>query len=153
MKIQETAVMLEYLKAHEPYLDISEIQVTAWQETLLPTIEAKWCREFIADYYSQPERDRLTAGEINYRWRKHLSNREVAGNQQGRSCGQSECRCTHTACEYGFMRSVSVEDAVTPCPQCKGETLVVLRELPDPGKRESWQMSAVAEHYRRKAKA
>jgi hypothetical protein len=146
----DVASMMEYLKAFEPYLSIDEIQVAAWSESLLPTMDAQWARAFIAKHYSETDASRLSPGILNRGWRTHSTSQTVEGNNGENACGRSICRCTHTECDRGFINSVEVYGAVAPCPQCKPETFAVLQEIPQLGSRKQWQFSHVSEAHRRK---
>jgi hypothetical protein len=146
----DVALMMEYLKAFEPYLAIDEIQVAAWSESLLPTMDAQWARACIAKHYSDTDAPRMSPGILNRGWRMYSTNQSVEGNNGDNACGRSICRCTHTECDRGFVNSVEVYGAVAPCPQCKPETFAVLQEIPQLGSRKQWQFSHVSEAHRRK---
>jgi len=146
----QVAAMVEYLKAFDPYMQTDEPQVVAWTRALLPSIDYNWALKFWATYYSVARDQRPQAYILNDGWKAYLASREIEGNDRGRSCGRSECRCTHTSCDHGWVPSRSLDDAVAPCAICKGETAEVLATLPEPGHRQPWEMSAVSEHYRRK---
>lgn len=140
--------MLLYIKAAEPYIVVDESAVAFWSDALIDAIPDDFARTAISKHYTDTKPDRITPGHLNRYWRAHRLEKQI-GFASG-SCGRSECRCTHTHCDHGFLDSVIMEHAVTPCPQCKPETLAFLTEVPDPGHREPWQMGHVAEQYRKK---
>jgi hypothetical protein len=150
MNAAQTSAMLQYLKAADPYMVADEPAVLFWLDALLPSVDESWARKFWGAYLGKDPERRPHPAILNDAWKAHLTSREIAGADRGRSCGRSECVCTHTTCDHGWMPSRTREDAVVPCPICKGETAEVLARLPEPGKREPWEMSAVSEHYRRR---
>lgn len=153
MRGTDVASMMEYLKAFEPYLAIDEVQVGAWSESLLPTMDAQWARKIIAKHYAETDAARMSPAILNRAWRGHMASMSVEGNNGENACGRSACRCTHRECDRGFVDSVEVYGAVAPCPQCKPETLAILREIPQLGQRQQWQFSHVSESYRGKREA
>lgn len=146
----DVAFLMEYLKAFEPYLSVDEIQVAAWSESLLPTMDPAWARTFIAKHYAQTDADRMSPGILNRGWRTHSTHRTVEGNNGENACGRSVCRCTHTECDRGFVDSVEVYGAVAPCPQCKPESHAILQEIPQLGSRKQYQFSHLSESHRKK---
>lgn len=150
MTLTEMAAFLEYLKAYDTYLAADEIQVKAWHDAHLQTIPFTWACQAAARYHGTPQTDRFSPATLNGVYRATMAQREIAGADAGRSCGRQECRCAHTTCDHGFVESIEVPGAVAPCAYCKPETQQVLSQLPPPGQRAPWQMSAVSEHYRRR---
>lgn len=69
MRAAEIRVMLEYLRAFEPYLDTSDIHVAAWSDALIGAIDSTWARKVIAHHYSRPDAARMTPGLLNSHWR------------------------------------------------------------------------------------
>lgn len=148
MTPQQVHQMLLYIKAAEPYNVVDESAVAFWSDALIDAIPDDFARQAIAKHYAEPKPDRFTPGHLNRYWRAHRLEKQLGVS--GRSCGRSECQCTHDYCDHGFLESVDFVDAVTPCPQCKPETLAFLNEIPPPGKREPWQMGHVAEQFRKR---
>lgn len=148
MTPQQVHQMLQYIKAAEPYTVVDESAVAFWSDALIDAIPDDFARKAIAKHYAEHKADRLTPGHLNRYWRAHRLEQKL-GTGHG-SCGRSECRCTHTYCDYGWLASTIIFDGVTPCPQCKPETLEFLNQIPDPGNREPWQMGHVAEQHRKR---
>jgi len=149
MRGQEVAVMLEYVKGLEPYLEVSEAAAAAWTDTLLPGIDSTWARQTIAKHYSDTGAERLTPGVLNRYWRNYQQGISAEASDRGKACGRGDCRCTHTNCDRGFRASVIHEHAVTPCPNCKPETYAMLQEIAPLGQQMVWEMSHVADSYQR----
>ena len=139
--------MLMYVKAAEPYTVVDEAAVAFWSDALIDAIPEEFARVAIAKHYAEHAADRLTPGHLNRSWRSHRLEKKLGMTG---SCGRSECRCTHTDCDRGFLDSVIMLNGVTPCPQCKPETLEFLNQIPNPGDREPWQMSHVSEQHRKR---
>lgn len=148
MTPEQVHQMLMYVKAAEPYTVVDESAVAFWSDALIDAIPDDFARSAIAKHYAEHSADRLTPGHLNRYWRAHRLEKQIGSG--GGSCGRSECRCTHTHCDHGFLDSTILPDAVTPCPQCKPETLAFLNDIPTPGKREPWQMSYVSDQHRKK---
>ena len=69
MRAAEIRVMLEYLRAFEPYLETTDIAVAAWSDALIDAIDSTWARKVIAHHYSRPDAARMTPGLLNNHWR------------------------------------------------------------------------------------
>jgi hypothetical protein len=64
----QIASMLEWIKRHDSFLVVDEITVIAWGDVLRPDIDPAWCKQYLIEYYSKADPQRVTAGRINEAW-------------------------------------------------------------------------------------